>query len=932
MSEATRVEALFTAALRLPAAERSGYVEKSSKGDERLRRLVLELLQADAIAEASSPSRDPDGVMLDPVAAERDKPDPHVGRCIGVWKLVRLLAAGGMGRVYLAERTDEYDQCVAVKLIRRGMDTDEILRRFRTERRLLANLEHPHIARFLDAGATDDGLPYLVMEYVEGVPIDRYCAANELTLDERMDLFCDVCSAVHHAHRNLVVHRDLKPANVLVTADGEVKLLDFGIAKALSRDADEATVADLRAMTPRYASPEQIRRDPVTTATDVYSLGVILYELLSGRRPYEVESISQQELERRICDTDPPKPSLAAGPTESPVATAEGGAKVLSRRLAGDLDTIIAKAMHKDPDRRYASAEQLAEDLRRHIAGFPVLARPDALRYRAMKFARRNARGIAAAAVLVLVLFVSTFVSTTLFLRARAAREAAQTQRATAEEITAFLQEMLAGADPFVSSDRDLTMHQVLDAAAERIHAGFVDRPQVAAALHSTVGNAYLHLASYEEARSHLESAVQLRRNAGEGGPDLVEDLRRLARARRETGQLDSSAVLLREAQVVAEGGPGADARMSARCKRDLAAIHREKGDHEAAERLLEEALIAIGTLEDGDKERLAVLNEIGLLRVERGEYEESQRALRDALEIARRVDGARSYQTAQLHNNLAWSLGCAGQFEEALPHNRNAVSIYRDVFDESHPLLTSARASLGMTLHRIGDYDEATAILREVLASDRLRYGPDHPRVGTALANLALTLADAGKLEEAAEMQARAREVYRASFGEDHPWIAITLHNEADVRWTAGEAAEAERLCRKALAMRRRVLRDGHPDLAKSLHLLAEVLVGSGTRSGEAEQCLREAVAIRTKELPEGHPETVSSLLLLGELLRVQKRFEEAENHLLDARRHLDAGRSSERDGPLSQALTALYRAWGKPDAAAKLEDVAESDAGSSR
>ena len=394
----SRIQELFEAAVDLPADERALLLEKQCKSDVLLRQEVEALLAADA--QSDSLGEQP-VFKLPPDLFEQPPEEQFAGRHFGPYEVVREIGRGGLGAVYLAIRSDgEYRKEVALKLIRRGLDTDDILRRFRNERQILAQLDHPNIARLIDGGTTDDGLPYFVMDYVKGEPISAYCDSHRLGTNQRLDLFRKVCGAVTYAHQNLVIHRDLKPSNILVTEEGEPKLLDFGIAKLLTADDElvfTQTAPGLRAMTPEYASPEQVRGERITTASDVYSLGVLFYEVLTGQKPYRLETRTREEIARAITDEEPARPSTAVA--------ANRAARSESRdSLSGDLDNIVLKAMRKEPLRRYASVAALADDIRRHQEGVPVTARPNTFSYRAGKFVRRHRAGVAAAALILLAL------------------------------------------------------------------------------------------------------------------------------------------------------------------------------------------------------------------------------------------------------------------------------------------------------------------------------------------------------------------------------------------------------------------------------------------------------------------------------------------------------------------------------------------------
>ncbi|MEW6212330.1 MAG: protein kinase [Acidobacteriota bacterium] len=442
-----QIEKIFQSVLDRPPADRAAFLDEACAGDNELRKEVESLIASDEQA----------GSFIAPVEADFIQPADETslsGSQVGFYKLIREVGRGGMGSVYLAVRADdEYRKQVAVKLIRRGLDSDFIIRRFRNERQILAALDHPNIARLLDGGTTEDGLPYFVMEYIEGLPIDRYCWENGLSINERLNLFRSVCSAVHYAHQNLVIHRDTKPGNILVTAEGVPKLLDFGIAKLLTSDLAaqtlDQTAVGMRMMTPDYASPEQIRGEQITTASDVYSLGVVLYELLTGQHPHHLRSIPPNEIARVICEQEPERPSDALTREEGATTSDEtartllapeqasrkheGNPDWLRRRLAGDLDNIVLMAMRKEKERRYSSVEQFSEDIRRHLAGLPVIARKDTLSYRAGKFIRRHRVGVIAAVLIVIALLAGLGATLWQARVARAERARAEAEQARAE-------------------------------------------------------------------------------------------------------------------------------------------------------------------------------------------------------------------------------------------------------------------------------------------------------------------------------------------------------------------------------------------------------------------------------------------------------------------------------------------------------------------
>ncbi|MBE9553539.1 MAG: serine/threonine protein kinase, partial [Proteobacteria bacterium] len=508
------VDEILSEAIDLPATDRHGYITEACAGNEEHLRETLSLLAAYEAA---------DDFMEEPATLNivgSEDHDDWLGRTIDSYKLIELIEVGGMGRVYLAERTErDFVQRVAVKIIRRVAMGKQGLRRFRNECRVLAMLEHPNIARMIDGGFTDDDTPYIVMEYVDGVPIDRYCHENGIPLKKRLQLFLDVCGAVQVVHQHSTIHRDIKPGNILVTDEGQAKLVDFGISRVLDLADDdiELTATGLELMTPKYASPEQLRRDILSTATDIYSLGAVLNRILTGRAPFT--DSNRHELKQAVINTDPTRPSELL--LKNDKAGPEGDRRRLSRRLKGDLDTIILMSLRKEPERRYASAEKFAEDIRNYLAGRPVSAQPDTLRYRANKFVGRNIAAVTVASMLMLVLIGATIVSLTLYNRAEIARREAVQERGIASRernaavsTSEFLQDLLASVSPATIGGRlDITVREILDEASVRLENDMTDEPEVAAALHYVIGRSYMNLADYEAGERHLRRSVALRRN-----------------------------------------------------------------------------------------------------------------------------------------------------------------------------------------------------------------------------------------------------------------------------------------------------------------------------------------------------------------------------------------------------------------------------------
>jgi serine/threonine-protein kinase len=866
-----RIEALFRTVVERPTAEREAYLTRACGGDLELRREVLSLLARDTDEDfIQNPIA---GVAL---SFKSEPNDDLTGTRIGPYRLTRLVGRGGMGAVYEAVRDDEqFQQLVAIKLIKRGMDTEFVRERFLRERQILASLDHPHIARLLDGGATDDGRPYFVMEFVAGRPIMEFCHRRELNLDQKLQLFRDVCSAVQHAHQKLVVHRDLKPSNILVTEDGTPKLLDFGIAKLLAPDpgeADTRTETAVRLMTPEYASPEQVRGLRVTTATDVYSLGVVLYELLTERRPHQFATYSPAEIERAICDTEAPRPSDVA----QEQAVVAGAPTKLVRQLAGDLDNIVLMAMRKEPERRYQSVEQFSEDIRRYLTGLPVLARKDTFGYRAGKFARRHKAGVAILVLLAALAAVMTIQS----VRIARERDRANQVAATAEAVTQSLVSVFEFADPGTAKGNAITAKELLDQGAEKVVRDLKDQPLSQAKLMDTIGGLYLNLGEYDRAQQLLADALKLRRQTPGAKPlDVAESLHHLGMLAYEKGDYTSSEALYREALEVR--------------RRLLGAEHLNTADSMAG---LGRALIA------------------------QGKDVEAEPLVRDALALRRR-------QLPPDHKDIASSLlhgvgrllSEQGKFAEAADNYREALAIHRKIYGPEHPWTAASMNNLAVMLHELGDYQAAEALSREALAMRRRLFGEQHPEVTGNMVNLASVLRDKGEYEEAERLYRQALELRRKLFGENQVRLVSTMNNLATLLDAKGDYEAGEALQRQALSIQRKALGEDHRNIGSSLNNLASLLYHQG-QYAEAEKLQRQAIAIYQKSLSPEHWMVQRSRSHLGACLSKLGRYPEAEEQLLTAYAGLKTLRGEQHalTRTAVSRLIELYEAWGKPDRAA--------------
>ena len=789
-----RAEELFLRLSALPEAGRATALDEACGSDAALAREVQDLLdhasRMGRFLEEPALGADFGLPSQETLAAQALAAEDLTGQRVGRYRLERCIGSGGMGTVYLATRADaEFDQRVAVKLVKRGMDSEEILRRFRAERQTLAALHHPNIALLLDGGVTDSGQPYLVMEYVEGEPIDRYCDRHRLPVEARLALFLTICDAVKHAHQNLVIHRDLKPANILVSRDGIPKLVDFGIAKLIAPgERPHATVAQERRLTPEYASPEQVTGRPVTTSSDIYSLGVVLYELLCGRQPYRFPTRTPAEIERVVAEGPAPLPSTAVTrvePVESvvpagtdadprPPVTPDGvGAArsarpdALARRLRGDLDTIVLMALRKEPERRYASVDHLASDIRSHLAGLPVSAHRDTFGYRFTKFARRHRVGTALGAVAVLLLGLAVG---TVSWQARVAslqRDAALAAREQSEATVAFLQQMLASVDPGERGPA-VTVREVLDEAAVRVDTELASQPLVQAGLRTTIGRTYLSLGLLDAAETQLQGALELRRaRLGPWHRNVADSLCDLSDVLYARQSLDQAQAAIEQALD----------------------IYRDPRSDNAATRSA-----------DASK----ALTRLGVVQFSKGELEAAEASHRQALAIRREEPGPGSIEVAESLNALAAVHLVTDRPDEAEPGLREALEIRRARLGPEHPLVAESLGNLASALRKQGDLPGAERLFLEELDLARRVLGDAHPEVAVTRKNLAVLLAQRGDLAGAEEQLRACLVIREASYPPTDYRVFLTQIDLADVLEARGEWGEAAELVERALASAR--------------------------------------------------------------------------------------------------------------------------------
>jgi eukaryotic-like serine/threonine-protein kinase len=897
---ATEIERLFELAIEHAPAERAVFLDRACS-DPDVRRELESLLRADAEA----------GQFLQPPL-----PACTLGLRIGHYRLVRKIGEGETSSVYLAFRDDgQYHHRVAIKLIRPGIGSRLIVQRFQQERQILASLTHPNIARLLDGGSTSEGQPYFVMEHVDGEPLDIHCDHAGLSLTRRLELFCAVCEAVHFAHRNLVVHRDLKPANILVDADGMVKLVDFGIAKLLDpasfRIHSEPTAAVARLMTPHYASPEQVMGKPISTASDVYSLGVIAYKLITGQRPYELTSYSLEEIERVVGESTPHPPSQVSRMRES---------------WPRDLDNVVLMAMRKEPERRYASAKELADDIRRCLDRRPVLARPDTLGYRASSFVRRNTGAVAAAVMIFVSLVFGTIATTWQWrnavaerTRAVAERTHAEARRQTAEHTLWFLVELFKAPDPQVAMT-DVTAHSLLERGVARLRTASGLPMDVRAALEHTLGVVHRNLGDFQQATALLAGAVAARSSIPDGQLDLADSLYQLGLIDALNGNTDRGASSLRRALAIRTQILGPDDLTVAQTLEALA-------EHADGEVSIHEAQVGLRRALDihrrhagGDQRRqITSTARLAELLALSGQHDQAEALMREAIAIRARIPESDrcTMEDVKFLDNLATFLYREAHFDDAEGYSNASIECAQQLLGPDHVEvadLTSLRVLLWSEKAR---YAEAEELGWRSLERRRALHGPHSSAVDHALHILASVLYRRGKLVKAARLETEALTMRRRAYGHSHvsiavslvalgdialagldvktaetsyqealaisleidngrrPVVAIAMRGLAATLLAQGKIDAGKSIADRALAAQRSGLRPHHPEIAGTLAVLGTI---AAVRSpAAAEPLFREALAIQKKALPPEHPAIAHTESLLGECLVLQHKASEA-------------------------------------------------------
>jgi eukaryotic-like serine/threonine-protein kinase len=915
------VEAAFQQAVDLPLDARGAFLAAFARERADLAPQVGKLVDAH-FADDDALSK-PIEAAIEAIVGEAS--DPWIGRAIGVWNIRERIATGGMGAVFLGARADgQFDQSVAIKIMSAQLLASDAAARFKAERQILARLNHPYIAQLYDGGTTDEDLPYLVMEYVDGQRIDHYCEENGLDVDARLELFRKVCDAVDYAHRNLTIHRDLKPSNILIDAHGNPKLLDFGIAKLLDDGAGglppAVTREGMRAMTPEYASPEQMRGEPVAVATDVYSLGVLLYRLMTGQSPYGLSGATPLEYERAILEQSPKRPSTIVSATSPGGAGAGFGISVrqLRHRLAGDLDNIALKALQKEPERRYPSASALAQDIGRYLRLEPVEARGDDWVYIARKFAVRNAGRLAAAGlVLVGVAAIVAFYT----LQLASERDRAQLEAAKAAQVTDYLTELFGAADPTSSLGETITADTLLERGAARLDDELGDQPELRAALLKAIAASYSNMGEFQASLAQAEKALAVEAELDDIDPvDSSRTHQLLGSMLLELGEYDRSLAELEEALRLQERIGAGRSIAAGNALRYIAKNYDEKAEYERAGGIYVDAIdilrshgaegadsLASGLLQYGqhqriigevaDEERLLqeslaiseglygpvhprvanTLNSLGVHYWNRGDPEQGRTYLERAIEVKRQLYGDDNISVARSLANLAQIYSQIDDHARSIELDEEALVVFQAKLGDEHPQVAFLLENIANEWLAVGDHDAAIAAYRDSESRMRRIFGVEHPEYAYTVSNVGGAFLVMGEYEEARGYLEAADRTLRGIHGDDHPNVALNEAKLAVLAMETGEYDEAVRLYRDVLDILAASFGAEHVESALNYERLGDTYVRMGSLD-EAEQALRESIRQWDALGVEPNRHTWRARARLGNALALQDRYDEAE------------------------------------------------------
>ena len=842
----TDIKAIFFKAVELDGKDREVYLNGVCKTPE-LKKEILTLI----FAHDKSENFLEDSII--PYEPVPDNSNLFIGKTFGKYKIDKLIARGGMGLVYLGLRDDEVKQKAAVKIINPGVSSGIVIKRFQNERQTLANLNHPNISRLLDGGITDDGIQFLVMEYIDGIPIDEYCDKNKLNTKDRLNLFLKVAAVVQYAHQNLVVHRDLKPNNILITQDGEPKLLDFGIAKILSPEGERLETVTQRGMwnlTPEYASPEQIKGETITTSSDVYSLGIVLYKLLTGHSPYKIKSVFHSDISKIISQSEPTKPSEIIYQTivnESEVekseinpqtisVTREGSIDKLHKKLIGDIDNIISMAIRKEPERRYPSVDHFADDIKRYLNDKPVSAHQDSLSYRSKKFIKRNKNILIPAIIIFIIINLGLAGILWQGYIAAKERDIAKLEADKSNRIKSFLLEMISSPDP-LKDGSEVKVIEVIQKASDKLKVELADHPQIEAEIRTMLANTYQNLGVYDSAETELLKADLITKKVF--GNKSVET----------AGSLKS-----------------------------LALIYHYKGDYEKAEKYFKESLAMLRSIEITPSFQTAlILDAYGTFVADQGDFEKSEKLTEEALEIAESLKGSEDPEVAMIKNNLATSYHSLNKLDEAEKLYNESLRVFRKHFGNYHLRVSSSLNNLAFIHIYKEDHQNALPLLKESLEIKRTILGDSHPDLIQSYSNVGSTYYNLNDFESAEKFMLKSIDVGLKNYDSENISLSRTYMWYGRILDGMKNFKKSVYYLEKSYLIRKRELGAQNKITLTTQSLLGQTYLNSGNYS-EAEHHLIESytgLQESSKNETESIQKTITALVELYKTLGRKEKVE---------------------------------------------------------
>ncbi|MGN8225965.1 serine/threonine-protein kinase [Gracilimonas sp. BCB1] len=879
------VETIIDEVLALPVEKREEYIRERCKGNDELKNEVNLLLASINESEGwlENPEKYKEGLFEEASDDLASLPTDHIttGSKIGSYIIKEKIGEGGMGSVYRAEREGkDFTHEVAVKIIQKHRATKENIQRFRREQQILANLKHTGVARLYDGGLTEEGFPFIIMEYVDGSPITAYCREQNCSVKEKIELFKKVLSAVQYAHENLTIHRDLKPDNILVDRHGNVKILDFGISKLLEDDDIDLTRTNAQVLTLRYASPEQIKNGVITTASDIYSLGIILYKLLTGKEPFKLDKLTRYQVEKVIVEKEPPTPS----------SIVEGGLKT---KLKGDIDAILMKAIRKEPESRYRTANDFINDLNHYFEGLPVTAREDSFRYRANKFMRRHKQGVAVFSGIVLL--ISALVGFYTW-RITQERNQAQLEAEKARQVTEYIKEIFRVNDPTEAQieARDLNAIQLLNNGLERVNR-LQSQPAIQSELMIVISDVFYGIGEYQTADSLLQASLIIQKQLyGESSPQTAKTYHNLGIVKRKLGHLDQAIEHGEIALNLFKKASGTDNTLLANVTAELGSNYEEKGNADKALTLFNESLSYYyknnRTISRLDNQNIASTSRsLGRLLAKQGENQRAEELLQNTYRINKDFFGDEDLKVAYSANDLGTFYMNINEYEESYPLFEESIRIKKKFLEENHPSFASTYNNMAVLQEKMGNFSVAESLYNKTLSLVKVVFGQRHPATVATLSNMGSLERRRGNFARSESLYTEVLKLDQQIFGDQHRYIGTDLYNIAIIKHLTGNLYTADSLFNESASILKATLPPSHPDLIKTLIDHGKLALDLED-SQKATQLLTECLERLEGSDNARHSEYIEAYTYLALSTMKNKDFTSAERYFLEAQSRIDS------------------------------------------